>query len=130
LVPRLDGSAGSGKESDAVNQPDNRPTSVLLRDLLLAALRVRNERLNALAIELFGRTGEEAVRRLILEAGYSKNSRAYRLRILRAIQRIGVVSNPDDMLNLIGILNDKDEVVRDVVGTIISSMRHGTIAAV
>ena len=51
----------------------NRPTGKLLLDLLLGALRVHDEQLNALAIELVGRCGEDAIPRLVQEATDRKN---------------------------------------------------------
>ena len=68
---------------------EDRDTSALMLDLMLEALRVENDRLNAIAIELFGRFGERPVRCLVLEATNCKNRPKHRLRILQAIQRIG-----------------------------------------
>ena len=42
-----------------------RPRGELLLDLLLRALRVHDERLNALATELLGRCGQAPIRRLV-----------------------------------------------------------------
>jgi hypothetical protein len=52
-------------------------------ELMLAALRVREEKINAIAIELMGRLDEHPVPQLIIEACNRKNSLGHRLRILR-----------------------------------------------
>ena len=84
-----------------------RSTSLLMRDLMFAALRVKNARLNALAIELFTSIGEQTVRRLVLEASDRKNPAGFRLTSSEAIARIGPVTDARNFMDL-GILADRD----------------------
>ena len=48
--------------------PEAKDTPALVLDLTLEALRVDDERLNAIAIELMGRLDERPLSRLVLEA--------------------------------------------------------------
>jgi hypothetical protein len=72
----------------------------LVLDLLLGALRVGDPHLNALAVELLGRCCEGPVRRLVQEATNPRNRPAHRLRVLRAIRRIGPVTDLAAYLDL------------------------------
>ena len=74
--------------------PAGRSTPLLMRDLMFAALRVKDDRLNALAFELFARSGARSVRRLVLEAADRRNPTGFRLRALGAIARVGAVTEP------------------------------------
>jgi hypothetical protein len=83
-----------------VQTRNDRPTRLLLRDMLFEALRVKDERLNALAVEVCGRCGAEVTRRLALEACCRKNGRAHRLRALLAVARVGAVTDPKSLYDL------------------------------
>ena len=64
-----------GNGTHSVQTRHDRPTHLLMLDMLFEALRVGHA-LNALAIEICGRAVQRLVRRLVLEACGSKNSRA------------------------------------------------------
>src|SRR5262249_38561189 len=86
--------------TDTVNTLGERTTRALMVDLMSAALRIQEQPLNALAIELFGRFGQDAVRHLVLEAVDRKNPPAYRLRLLQALDRIGAVRDAESLMVL------------------------------
>jgi hypothetical protein len=95
-----------------VNTLAERATPALVVDMMFAALRVQNESLNALAIELFGRFGQKAVRHLVLEAVDRKNPPAFRLRLLRALDRIGAVRDATSIMDLNMLLHDRNPKIR------------------
>jgi hypothetical protein len=103
-----------------------RSTSVLMLDLVFAALRVRDERVHTLAIELFGRFGADLVPRLAIEAVNRKNPLPYRLRALKAIGRIGSVTDPADFLALWSLLGDRDALIRQAAADLILALRPDT----
>jgi HEAT repeat protein len=109
-----------------VNSLRERATSLLMLDVMFASLRIENEPLNSIAIELFGRFGEEPVRRLVLEAADRKNKPGYRLRALRALARIGAVTDASSFMNLYLLLNDRNEKIRAAAADLIFSRRIGT----
>jgi hypothetical protein len=90
-------------------------------DLMLEALRVQNDCLNTIAIELFGRMGEHLIRRLVLEATNRKNRPKHRLRILQAIQRIGVVS-PVNFMDLFTLVRDPNAAIRQEAMGVINAL--------
>jgi hypothetical protein len=94
------------------NNLADRPAPLLIIDLMHEALRVKDERLNVLAIELFARAGGELVRRLVLEAACRRNPRGYRPRLLRAIGRIGPVTDPTCRMDLLGLPGDRNAQIR------------------
>jgi hypothetical protein len=91
---------------------EDRDTSALMLDLMLEALRVENDRLNTIAIELFGRFGERPVRCLVLEATNRKNRPKHRLRILQAIQRIGGLSDVVSYIDFFTLARDPNPAIR------------------
>jgi hypothetical protein len=101
-----------------------RPRGDLLLDLLLRALRVHDERLNALATELLGRCGEVPVRRLVREAADPTNQPAHRLRVLRAIQRIGRVADLAAYFDLHVLGQDKHPAIRSAAAPLLADLGH------
>src|SRR5262245_35586825 len=97
----------------------DRPRGELVLDLLLGALRVGDEQLNALAVELLGRCGEAPARRLLREAANLKNRPAHRLRILQAIRRIGRVTDLASYLDLSVLAQDKHPGIRSAVAELL-----------
>jgi hypothetical protein len=100
-------------------------TPLLLRDLMLEALHVRGDRLNALATELIGRLGDQAIHRLVLEAANRKNSVSHRLRILQAIAALGEITDPDILMDLASLMCDRNAVIRGVVVLLLERLRQG-----
>jgi hypothetical protein len=93
----------------------DRPRGELLLDLLLGALRVCDDQLNALAVELLGRCDAAPVRRLVQEAADPRNRPGHRLRALRAIRRIGRVTDLASYLDLSVLASDKHPAIRAAV---------------
>src|SRR5262245_2152526 len=93
---------------------------------MLAALRVQNESLNTIAIELFGRFGQDAVRHLILEAADRENPPTHRLRLLQALDRIGAVTDARSFMDLNMLLHDRNPKIRDAAAYLIFSRQIGT----
>jgi len=92
------------------------PTERLMLRLMFEGLRVKDERLNAITIELFGRFGDQPIRRLVLEAVSRTNSVSYRLRVLQAIARIGRVCDQASIQDLIWtLLRDRNAKIREAV---------------
>jgi hypothetical protein len=81
-------------------------------DLLLHALRVRDERLNAVASELMTRFGDRPVRQLVRVALGSKNPPGYRIRALEVIARIKPAMGPD-LMDLARLRLIRNKTVRD-----------------
>jgi hypothetical protein len=104
---------------------EDRDTSALMLDLMLEVLRVQNDRLNTIAIELFGRMGEHLMRRLVLEATNRKNRPKHRLRILQAIQRIGGLSDFVSYVDFYTLIRDPNPAIRREAMRTISAL-HGT----
>jgi len=102
---------------------EDRDTSALMLDLMLEALRVQNDRLNAIAIELFGRFGERPVRCLVLEATNRKNRPKHRLRVLQAIQRIGGLSDFVSYADFYTLVRDPNPAIRREAMRTISALR-------
>jgi hypothetical protein len=103
---------------------EDRDTSALMLDLMLEALRVQNDRLNTVAIELFGRMGEHLIRRLVLEATNRNNRPKHRLRILQAIQRIGGLSDFVSYADFYTLVRDPNQAIRREAMRTISTL-HG-----
>jgi hypothetical protein len=103
---------------------EDRETSALMLDLMLEALRVQNDRLNAVAIELLGRFGERPVRCLVLEATNRKNRPKHRLRVLQALQRIGANTDPANFMDLFTLVRDSSAAIRREAMRTIDAMRR------
>jgi hypothetical protein len=88
-------------------------------DLLFEALRVKNDRLNALVAEVFGTLGRCAVRRLLCEAATREYPPGYRVRLLGAVERVGVVPDINDQTRLFVLLHDQSAQVRDAAARVI-----------
>jgi hypothetical protein len=101
-----------------------RPRGELLLDLLLRALRVHDERLNALATELLGRCGQAPVRRLVREAVDPANRPAHRLRVLRAIRRVGGVTDLAAFFDLHVLGQDRHPAVRSAAAQLLADLGH------
>jgi hypothetical protein len=92
-------------------------------DLILEAVRVSDERLNALATELLGRFGSQPVRRLVLAAINPRNGPQHRVRLLRAVRQIGVVSDPVSYVDLCNLLVDRSAAVRVEAADLLAYLR-------
>ena len=103
---------------------EDRESSALMLDLMLEALRVQSDRLNAVAIELFGRFGDRPVRCLVLEATNRKNRPKHRLRILQAIQRIGGLPDFVSYVDFYTLVRDPNAAIRREAMRTISAL-HG-----
>lgn len=99
----------------------------LVLDMLQHGLRVKDERLNAVATEILARQGSPAARWLILEAASRKNSLPHRLRLLAVIERIGQVPDPDDWFDLTVLAADKNPKLREAAGRCL--VRHSLALA-
>jgi hypothetical protein len=102
----------------------DRPRAELLLDLLLGGLRVQDAQLNAVAAELLGRFGEAPVRRLIKEATNAWNHPSHRVRVLRAIRRIGPVTDLAAHLDLSVLAKDKHPGIRSAVAQLLGELGH------
>jgi hypothetical protein len=102
-----------------------RSPPVLMRDLMLEALRVRDERLNGIAIELIKRLGDQAIHRLVFEAANRKNSASHRLRVLQAIAAVGEVTDPDILMDLASLMGDRNAAIRGAVVLLLERLRQG-----
>jgi hypothetical protein len=101
-----------------------RPRGELLLDLLLRALRVHDERLNALAAELLGRCGQAPIRRLVREAVDPTNRPAHRVRLLRAIRRIGRITDLAAFFDLYVLGQDKHPAIRSAAAQLLADLGH------
>jgi hypothetical protein len=72
-----------------MNDLATRSEPQLMLDLMMASLRVRDERLNAIVGELLIRHGGRPVPQLIRVAANPKNGTGHRVRALEALARIG-----------------------------------------
>jgi hypothetical protein len=100
----------------------------LVVDLLPEALRIDDDQLNAIAIELMGRIDDQPVRGLVLEAANPENSPGHRVRLLRAIHRTGAVPDADSFFDVMFTsIRDKNVAVRTAAREVIASLpgRHG-----
>jgi hypothetical protein len=104
-----------------VNELPNPPTSAVV----LAALRSRDERAHALGVEWLARYGNDPVRCLVLEATNTQHPVEYRLRVLRAIGRIGTGTHLRDYPELWTLLHDEDPEVRSAAGGLIDALGRG-----
>lgn len=89
-----------------------RSDSRLMLELMMHALRVRDERLNAIAAELLTRFGPLAVRDLVREAVIGKNQPGHRVRALQVLARIRPSYGPD-VMDLAVLLHERNAVVRE-----------------
>jgi hypothetical protein len=101
----------------------DRSTPRLMMDLILEAVRVSDARLNALATELLGRSGTQPVRRLVLAAINPRNGPQHRVRLLRAVRQIGVISDPVSYLDLCSLLVDRSAAVRVEAADLLAYLR-------
>jgi hypothetical protein len=102
----------------------DRPQGELVLDLLLGALRVSDEHLNALAMELLRRVGEAPVRRLIHVVSDRKNRPAHRVRVLQAIRRIGPTHDLASHLDLFALTQDKHPAIRAAAAQLLRDLGH------
>jgi hypothetical protein len=128
LVSRPGELCGAGRDMTR-KEPNVTPLTECTRgelvlDLLLGALRVGDEHLNALATELLRRCGEAPVRRLVQEAADRKNRPAYRLRVLEAIRCIGRVTDLIAYLDLSVMSRDKNTDIRSAVAELLQDFSH------
>jgi hypothetical protein len=108
-----------------MNELPNPPTSAVV----LAALRSRDERAHALGVEWLARYGNDPVLRLVIEATNTQHPVEYRLRVLRAIGRIGTGTHPTDFPELWRLLDDADPEVRSAAAGLIEALRRGAKTA-
>jgi hypothetical protein len=108
---------------------EEQPPSALLIDLVLEALRVRDERLNRLAAELSRRLGDHIVDRMVVEAARTKNRPAHRVRLLRTLQRIYWVPDLANQLTLFGLVTEKHPFVCAAAVELIDALRERRYAA-
>jgi hypothetical protein len=93
--------------------------------IVLAALRSKDERTHAAAVEWMARYGEDPILRLVLEATDIRHPVEYRLRVLRAIGRIGTGTHLRNYPELWTLLNDEDPEVRSAAGGLIGALGRG-----
>lgn len=89
-----------------------RSDSRLMLELMMHALRVRDERLNAIASELLTRFGALAVRDLVREAVIVKNRPDHRIRALAVLGRIRPSYGPD-VMDLAVLLHERNADVKE-----------------
>jgi hypothetical protein len=109
--------------------PDVQETPALMLDLILDALRVNDATLNEMADELLSRFGVRCVRRLTREAMNTKIRPQHRLRILRAIRRIGA-ADLDSHVELGALLADKNAEIRTVASDLIKVLNDRRIGPI
>ena len=90
---------------------------------MLEAFRVRDERLNRLAVELSRRLGHHIADRMVVEAARTQNRPAHRVRLLRVLQRINWVPDLANQLTLFGLVTDKHPLVRSAAVELIDGLR-------
>jgi hypothetical protein len=108
---------------------EEQSSSALLIDLVVEALRVRDERLNRLAVELSGRLGHHIVDRLVVEAARTRNRPAHRVRLLQTLQRIDWVPDLANQLTLFGLVWDKHAAIRAAAEELIDVLSERRYAA-
>jgi HEAT repeat protein len=91
-----------------------RSQPALILDLMMQALRVRDERLNAIAAELLVEFGAQPVRRLVLEAVSHNNTTAHRIRALNVLARIGPPFG-ESLMDLMALRRSRNKAVREAV---------------
>lgn len=116
-------SNGAGAAQPAV-ELNNRSTPALMLELMFHALRVSDKTLNGIAAEVIVRCGGQSVRRLTLEAADRKNSPNHRVRVLDVIGRIGTISDPVDLLDILNATADKNAAVREAASRAIWTLRQ------
>jgi hypothetical protein len=116
--------ASKRKVTKPVTTMKGQSTATLLIDLPFEALRTPGDRLNALAIELLGRIGGYPLDRLVLEATHPKTRPGHRVRLLRAIQRLGVVPDTASYITLVSLVADKSPEVRAAAVELIDTLRE------
>src|SRR6516165_5526457 len=107
---------------------EQRPSALLI-ELVLEALRVRDERLNRLAVELSRRLGHHIADRMVVEAARTQNRPAHRVRLLRVLQLIDWIPELASQLTLFGLLTDKHPEVRMAAVEVIDALRERCYAA-
>jgi hypothetical protein len=80
--------------------------SDLVIELVMRALRVDDDRLNAFATEVVARCGPGIVRRLVLTVANRKQRPGHRVRLLRAIPRVLVIPDAANCLDLFSLTAD------------------------
>jgi hypothetical protein len=93
--------------------------------IVLAALRSKDERTHAAAVEWLSRYAEDPICCLVLEATETRHPVEYRLRVLRAIGRIGTGTHPTDFPELWRLLDDEDPEVRSAAAGLIDALGRG-----
>src|SRR5579862_6730936 len=116
-----DNASSPPKGVHVMDDKAERTTPGLLLDLMFEALRVKDERLNGIVNELFGRFGDKPTRQLVLEAASRKNKPAHRLCTLRAIARTGQLDDPKVFMDIFLLLRDLDFEIRQEAAKLISS---------
>jgi hypothetical protein len=92
-------------------------------ELMIQALRVGDDRLNALATEVVARFWPGIVRCLVLAAANRKHGPGHRVRLLQAIQRVGVISDPANFFDVLSLTTDKRPEVRAAAAELIVGLR-------
>jgi hypothetical protein len=87
-------------------------------------LRVQDEQLNSLVVELLGRFGEDPIRRLLREATNRKNRPAHRVRVLQASRRIGRITDLASYFNLHVLGQDKHPAIRSAAAPLLADPGH------
>jgi len=113
-------SAVDGKKGMSMSDYSELSSPKLAQRIILAALRPRDSRLTAMAIELIGRIGTGAVPDLVREACSRKNSPGHRVRLLYAVMHIGVVPRDADRIQLVRLRHDPNEQIRDAAARVIA----------
>ena len=103
--------------------PEEQETPALMLDLMMQALRVRDTRINAIAIELLGRFGANPVPRLVHEAATRKNRPAHRVRCLKVLQRIQLNPGLVVALELLRLMNDPNPDVSKAATELLGDQR-------
>jgi hypothetical protein len=93
--------------------------------IVLAALRSKDQRTHAAAVEWMARYGEDPILRLVLEATETRHPVEYRLRVLRSIGRIGTGTHLRDYPEVWTLLHDEDPEVRSAAGGLIEALGRG-----
>lgn len=98
--------------------------------LMFEALKREDTRLNELASEALAGMGQVAVHTIVLEAATTVETQ-YRLRLLRIVEQIGEVPDPDDHLLLFEMTRDQDFRVQHAAArTIMVLRRHRKVIPV
>lgn len=92
----------------------------LMLDLMIQALRVRDDRLNTIATELLTRFGPLAVRDLVIDAVRTTNRPDHRVRALAVLARIGPSYGPD-VMDLAVLLHERNATVQEAARTLLGN---------